>query len=238
MKEETAMDRESFEGLRVFVVDDEDDIREIIRFNLESEGFIVEEAANGWDAWNRLEKKTPDVAILDVMLPGLNGIDLCKKIKGKYDIPVLMITARTGETDAVLGLETGADDYVRKPFSPRELIARIRAVLRRGRPAARAESRRLRAGELEMDTAAHRVSVGGEQTELTLVEYRLLKLFLENPDIAFSREKLLDRVWGRDVYISDRAIDVNIKRLREKLKSEKERLETVRGVGYRFRGGD
>ncbi|HBS06304.1 MAG TPA: DNA-binding response regulator, partial [Leptospiraceae bacterium] len=179
----------------------------------------------------------PDAIILDLMIPGISGMELCKKIKSKFDVPILMVTARAGETDAVLGLEMGADDYIRKPFSPRELTARLKAVLRRrGVAAEDGQGGSMAIGGIQMNTAAHRVSIGGKPVDLTLIEYKLLKLFMENPDIAFSRDRLLDRVWGRDVYVSDRAVDVNIKRLREKLLDEKQRLETVRGVGYRFRG--
>ncbi|MEQ9365289.1 MAG: response regulator transcription factor [Leptospirales bacterium] len=225
-------------GYRILVVDDEADICDIIRYNLEEEGFLVTVSENGIDAWNRLERSLPDAIILDLMLPGINGLDFCKKVKAKYDVPVIMLTARSGETDAVLGLEIGADDYVRKPFSPRELIARLRAILRRhSKPGLEnSQAGNLLIGLITMDTAAHRVLVNEELADLTLIEYKLLKLFMENPEIAFTRDRLLDRVWGRDVYVSDRTVDVNIKRLREKLGTEKGRLETVRGVGYRFRG--
>ncbi|MCR9141942.1 MAG: response regulator transcription factor [bacterium] len=225
-------------GYRILVVDDEADICDIIRYNLEEEGFLVTVSENGIDAWNRLERSLPDAIILDLMLPGINGLDFCKKVKAKYDVPVIMLTARSGETDAVLGLEIGADDYVRKPFSPRELIARLRAILRRQSKPGQETSQtgNLLIGSITMDTAAHRVLINEELADLTLIEYKLLKLFMENPEIAFTRDRLLDRVWGRDVYVSDRTVDVNIKRLREKLGVEKGRLETVRGVGYRFRG--
>lgn len=230
-------ERRSASGLRALVVEDEIDIANLIKYNLEDDGFLVSLSENGIDAWNKIERHLPDIIILDLMLPGLNGLDLCKKIKTKYNVPVIMVTARSGETDAVLALELGADDYVRKPFSPRELIARTRAVLRRnGMGEEISHQGNLNIGEISMDTAAHRVFIGEEPIDLTLIEYGILKLFMENPDIAFSRDRLLDRVWGRDVYVSDRAVDVNIKRLREKLGGEKERLETVRGVGYRFRG--
>lgn len=231
-------DAQTLNGYRVLVVDDEADICDIIRYNLEEEGFLVTVSENGIDAWNRLERSLPDAIILDLMLPGINGLDFCKKVKSKYDVPVIMLTARSGETDAVLGLEIGADDYVRKPFSPRELIARLRAILRRHSKPGSTESQtgNLQVGTITMDTAAHRVLVGETLADLTLIEYKLLKLFMENTEIAFTRDRLLDRVWGRDVYVSDRTVDVNIKRLREKLGVEKGRLETVRGVGYRFRG--
>ncbi len=223
-------------GLRSMIIEDEEDISNLIRFTMEDEGFIVNASYNGIDAWNKLEKNLPDIIILDLMIPGINGLDLCKKIKAKYDVPIIMVTARAGETDAVLALELGADDYVRKPFSPRELIARIRAVLRRRGSLKDNREGNLAIGGIVMDTAAHRVTVHNQLIDLTLIEYKLLRLFMENPEIAFTRDRLLDRVWGRDVYVSDRAVDVNIKRLREKLNEEKERLETVRGVGYRFKG--
>ena len=230
-------DARTLNGYRILVVDDEADICDIIRYNLEEEGFLVTVSENGIDAWNRLERSLPDAIILDLMLPGINGLDFCKKVKSKYEVPIIMLTARSGETDAVLGLEIGADDYVRKPFSPRELIARLRAILRRhAKPTADKLAGNLQIGSITMDTAAHRVLVSEQLADLTLIEYKLLKLFMENPEIAFTRDRLLDRVWGRDVYVSDRTVDVNIKRLREKLGDEKARLETVRGVGYRFKG--
>ena len=226
----------SSEGLRALIIEDEEDISNLIRFTLEEEGFLASVSYNGMDAWNKIERHLPDIIVLDLMIPGLNGLDLCKKVKSRYEVPIIMVTARSGETDAVLALELGADDYVRKPFSPRELVARIRAVLRRKGTLRESREGNLTIGSIIMDTAAHRVTVHNELVDLTLIEYKLLKLFMENPDIAFTRDRLLDRVWGRDVYVSDRAVDVNIKRLREKLGGEKNRLETVRGVGYRFRG--
>ncbi len=230
--------KDAYKNLHILVVDDEEDILNMIRFNLEEDGFRVSVSQNGLDAWNRVERNLPDAIILDLMLPGINGVDFCRRVKDRYDVPVLIVTARSGETDAVLCLEMGADDYIRKPFSPRELLARVRAVLRRQGGARENRSGTLAAGQLSMDTAAHRVSVAGQSVDLTLIEYKMLQMFLENPDIAFTRDRLLDRVWGSDVFVSDRTIDVNIKRLREKLGAERERLETVRGVGYRFRGGE
>lgn len=229
-------DASAFQGYHILVVDDEKDICDIIQFNLEEEGFVVTVSQNGLEAVSLLERNLPDAIILDLMLPGLGGLDFCKKVKSKYDVPIIMVTARSGETDAVLGLEMGADDYVRKPFSPRELLARLRAVLRRKKQNHDSETRsgNLSIGAIQMDTTAHRVVVDQKQIDLTLIEYKLLHTFMENPEIAFSRNRLLDRVWGSDVYVSDRTVDVNIKRLREKLGSEKERLETVRGIGYRF----
>lgn len=229
-------DKQSLKGLRLLIVEDEDDIAQLMRFNLEEEGFIVSISQNGMDAVGKIERNLPDAIILDLMLPGMGGIEILKKVRAKFDLPIIMVTARAGETDAVLGLELGADDYIRKPFSPRELVARIKAVFRRKIKVRESAEGTIQRGEIEMDLSAHRVRIKGEEADLTLIEYKLLHLLMENADIAFTRDKLLDRVWGREVYVSDRAVDVNIKRLRSKLGEEKERLETVRGVGYRFRG--
>ncbi len=227
---------QNLKGLRILVVEDEDDIAQLIRFNLEEEGFLVSVSANGLDALSRIERNLPDAVVLDLMLPGLNGIDILKKIRAKFEVPVVLVTARAGETDAVLGLELGADDYIRKPFSPRELVARIKAVFRRKGTMRESAAGAISRGGIEMDLSAHRVRIHGKEADLTLIEFKLLQLLMENADIAFTRDRLLDRVWGREVYVSDRAVDVNIKRLRSKLGEEKERLETIRGVGYRFRG--
>ncbi|MDW7975351.1 MAG: response regulator [Leptospiraceae bacterium] len=224
------------QGLRALIVEDEEDIQNILAYNLEAEGFIVSKTDNGIDAWNKIQKNLPDIILLDIMIPGINGLDLCKKIKSHYNVPVIMVTAKSGELDAILGLEIGADDYIRKPFSPRELIARVKAVLRRHRGDEELQEGSITIGGIHMNKTAHRVTINGREVDLTLIEFKLLKLFMENPDIAFTRDKLLDRVWGREVYVSDRTVDVNIKRLREKLGEEKHRLETIRGVGYRFRG--
>ncbi|HMU85054.1 MAG TPA: response regulator transcription factor [Leptospiraceae bacterium] len=227
---------QNFKGMRILVVEDEDDIAQLIRFNLEEEGFLVTISGNGLDALSKLERNLPDAIILDLMLPGMGGVEILKKIRAKFDVPVVLVTARAGETDAVLGLEMGADDYVRKPFSPRELVARVKAVFRRKGTLRETATGSIERGGIEMDLSAHRVRVHGKEADLTLIEFKLLQLLMENSDMAFTRDRLLDRVWGREIYVSDRAVDVNIKRLRSKLGEEKERLETVRGVGYRFRG--
>ncbi len=221
-------------GLKVLVVDDEEDILELIRFHLEEEGFFVQTAINGLEVLPKIEKNQPDLIILDIMLPGINGLDLCKKIKSKANIPIIMVTAKVGETDAVLGLELGADDYVRKPFSPRELMARVRSVLRRQTSEEEQLGGNLTIGKIFLNEKAHKVYIEEKEIDLTLIEYKILHLFMTNPMLAFTREKLLDKVWGHDIYVTDRAVDVNIKRLRDKLLEEKERLETVRGIGYRF----
>ncbi|MCB1192402.1 MAG: response regulator transcription factor [Leptospiraceae bacterium] len=220
-------------GLKVLVVDDEEDITELIKYHLNEEGFIVNLCHNGMEVLPRIEKNQPDLIILDLMLPGIGGMDLCKKIKNKYDIPIVIVTAKTGETDAVLGLELGADDYVRKPFSVRELMARVRTVLRRNKEN-NESSPNITLGKIFINTKAHKVFIENEEIELTLIEYKILHLFMSNPGVAFSRDKLLDRIWGQDIFVTDRTVDVNIKRLRDKLKVERDRLETVRGIGYRF----
>ncbi len=222
--------------MNVLVVEDEEDIAELIKFHLEEEGFSVNWCSNGLEVLPRINKNLPDLVILDLMLPGIGGIDLCKKIREKYSsVPIIMVTARTGETDAVLGLELGADDYVRKPFSIRELMARIRSVVRRySNKESEAQAGNIAIGKIELNTVAHRVSIDSERIDLTLIEYKILHLFMSNPGVAFSRDKLLDKIWGHDTYITDRAVDVHIKRLRDKLLSEKEKLETIRGIGYRF----
>ncbi len=222
-------------GLKVLVVDDEEDISDLIKFHLEEEGFQVSVCQNGLEVLPRVDKSLPDLIILDIMLPGIGGIDLCKRIKEKFQVPIIMVTAKTGETDAVLGLELGADDYVRKPFSPRELMARVRSVLRRYEDKSdEAKEGNITIGKIHLNQKAHKVFVDSKEIELTLIEYKILLLFMSNPGLALTRDKLLDKIWGHDIYVTDRAVDVNIKRLRDKLLEEKERLETVRGIGYRF----
>ncbi|MCB1158084.1 MAG: response regulator transcription factor [Leptospiraceae bacterium] len=220
--------------MNVLLVEDEEDIAELIRFHLEEEGFQVTVCHNGLEVLPRIQKNMPGLVILDLMLPGIGGVDLCKKIREKYTMPIVMVTARTGETDAVLGLELGADDYVRKPFSIRELMARIRSVIRRYNDKEEAVEGNISIGKIDLNAAAHRVFIDGQKVELTLIEYKILHLFMSNPGVAFTRDKLLDKIWGHDTYITDRAVDVHIKRLRDKLLCEKEKLETVRGIGYRF----
>ncbi|MGV3666704.1 MAG: response regulator [Leptospira bouyouniensis] len=222
--------------MKILIVDDEEDIAGLIQFHLEEEGFQTEVCHNGMEVLPRLEKNLPDGIILDLMLPGIGGMDLCRRIKEKYpQIPILMVTAKTGETDVVLGLELGADDYIRKPFNIRELVARVRTVTRRTTDPNQEVQGTITTGKIQINPTAHKVFVEGTEIDLTLIEFKLLQLFAGNPGVAFSRDKLLDRIWGKDVFVTDRTVDVNIKRLRDKLLSEKERLETIRGVGYRFR---
>ncbi|WCL48960.1 response regulator [Leptospira sp. GIMC2001] len=221
---------------KVLVVDDEEDIADLIKVNLETEGYSIDVCHNGLEVLSRVEKNQPDIIILDLMLPGIGGMDLCKKIKEKWNIPVIMVTAKTGETDVVLGLELGADDYIKKPFSTRELTARVRTVIRRAANKEDLEKmENIAIGKISLNATAHKVYVENQEIELTLIEYKLLYLFMSNPGVALSRDKLLDRVWGKDVFVTDRTVDVNIKRLRDKLLTEKDKLETIRGIGYRFR---
>jgi two-component system OmpR family response regulator len=222
---------------RILVVEDEEDIAELIKITLDQDGFLVDTCKNGLEVIPRIEKNIPACILLDLMLPGIGGMDLCKLIKERFDVPIIMVTAKTSETDVVLGLELGADDYIRKPFSVRELVARVRKAIRSKSPANEmVEEPSISVGKIFINSAAHKVFVDSEEIELTLIEYKILYLFLMNPGIALTREKLLDNVWGSDIYVTDRTVDVNIKRLRDKLKSEKERLETIRGIGYRFKG--
>ncbi|MCC5816009.1 MAG: response regulator transcription factor [Leptospira sp.] len=222
---------------RILVVDDEEDIADLIKVNLEGEGYRVDACHNGLEVLSKVERFQPNLIILDLMLPGIGGMDLCKKIKEAYShIPVIMVTAKTGETDVVLGLELGADDYIKKPFSIRELTARVRTALRRANLQEELDKMiSITHGKIHLNATAHKVYVNDSEIELTLIEYKILYLFMSNPGVAFSRDKLLDRIWGKDVFVTDRTVDVNIKRLRDKLLDEKEKLETIRGIGYRFR---
>src|SRR2546422_9645053 len=227
---------------RVLLVEDEQDVAELIRYNLTKEGYDVVLSGNGNDAIRFAREHRPDVILLDIMVPHLNGWEVCRRLKKDPDlapIPVIMVSGRVEEGDKVLGFEVGADDYVTKPFSPRELIARIRAVLRRGRPAdAKEKKASLKAGDLEIDGYRVEVRRRGRQVELTPKEFELLATLVGTPGRVFGREELLDIVWGRDGFVEPRTVDVHVARLRGKFtaaKVEEPGVETVRGVGYRFR---
>lgn len=220
---------------RVLVVEDEAPLAAMLRYNLEKEGFEVEEAANGEEALTKIAERKPDAVLLDWMLPLVSGIEVCRQLRrspATRGLPVIMLTARGEEADRVRGLDSGADDYVVKPFSPTELVARLRAVIRRAQPAASAET--LRFADLTMDLGAHRVTRNGRAIHLGPTEYRLLKFFLEHQGRVFSREQLLDAVWGHDVYVEPRTVDVHIRRLRKALNAPGERdlVRTVRSAGY------
>ena len=222
----------------VLIADDEKDIVELIAYNLEGEGFAVLKAHDGRTAWERVRKAKPDLVLLDLMMPGMPGMDVCRAIRGHAEtaaVPVIMLTAKTEPLDKILGLELGADDYITKPFHVRELIARIRAVLRRA--GARAEDvppGTLEVGGLRIDFGTYRVTVDGRRVDLSSLEFKLLGVLASRPGRVFSREQLLDRVWGRDIYVDTRTVDVHVGRLRKALSvtGGDDPLRTVRGAGY------
>jgi two-component system phosphate regulon response regulator PhoB len=225
----------------VLVVDDEPDIREVIRFALEGADFRVLEAGHADDARKQLASDRPDLMLLDWMLPGRSGLELAQQLKQNPKtraLPIIMVSARGEEEDRVKGLETGADDYIAKPFSPREMVARVNAVLRRTKPEGLGDE--IEIGGLLMDNVSHRVTADGTRIEIAPTEYRLLHFFMTHPDRAFTRSQLLDQVWGDQVYVEERTVDVHIRRLRKALESTGHDflLQTVRGVGYRFSDHD
>ena len=222
---------------KVLVVEDEEPLALLLRYNLEAEGFRVTVATRGDEAEMSISEDTPDLIILDWMLPGLSGLELCRRIRSdraSREVPVLMLTARGEEGDRVRGLTTGADDYVVKPFSLPELMARVRAILRRTSPGRIADV--LSVGDIELDREAHRVTRSTREVRLGPTEFRLLEFFMESPGRVFSRPQLLDGVWGRDVYVDERTVDVHIGRLRKAINrgKEKDPIRTVRGAGYAF----
>ncbi|HRF61448.1 MAG TPA: phosphate regulon transcriptional regulator PhoB [Candidatus Competibacter sp.] len=222
---------------RILIVEDEQPIREMVMFALAGAGYDVREAADAREAQARIAERLPDLILLDWMLPGISGIDFARRLKRDEltrDLPVIMLTARAEEEDKVQGLESGSDDYITKPFSPRELVARIRAVMRRGGPGA--EDEILRANSLSLDLASHRVSAGEALLDIGPTEYRLLEFFMSHPERVYSRSQLLDRVWGSNVYVEERTVDVHIRRLRKVLEphGHDALIQTVRGAGYRF----
>jgi len=224
-------------GKQILIVEDEKPIRDMIAFGLRRAGFDVREAEDCTAARARIADRRPDLLLVDWMLPDQSGLELTralKRNKDTQDMPVIMLTARADEHDKVVGLEGGADDYVTKPFSPRELLARINAVLRRSSVGGTGEP--IEAGGLELDTAGHRVTCGSETVALGPTEYRLLQFFMEHPERVYTRGQLLDRVWGGNVYVEERTVDVHIRRLRKALEphGKEPLIQTVRGSGYRF----
>jgi two-component system phosphate regulon response regulator PhoB len=220
----------------ILVVDDEPDLLELVRFNLSQAGYDVAVAATGTDALAGMRRRPPDLLVLDWMLPDLPGTEVLKRLRADETlrgVPVLMLTAKGEEVDRVVGLELGADDYVTKPFSPRELVLRVGAILRRSLPAGD-PARVLEAGELALDPERHRCMVSGAAVELTAKEFRLLETLMRRPGRVLSRDRLLGEVWGTEIAVTERTIDTHMKRLREKLGDAGQAIETVRGVGYRF----
>jgi len=220
----------------ILIVDDEPDIRETLRFALEENGFQVLEAGHADEARKLIADK-PDLVLLDWMLPGRSGLELAAQLKQNpktRTMPIIMISARGQEQDRVKGLDTGADDYITKPFSPREMVARVNAVLRRSKPEPHADE--IEIGGLRVDNISHRVTADGKAVDIAPTEYRLLHFFMTHADRAFSRAQLLDQVWGNHVYVEERTVDVHVRRLRKALENSghENLLQTVRGVGYRF----
>ncbi len=219
----------------IAVVEDEPDIRELVSLHLKKAGFRVEAFDRAEPLFRLLDKKRPDLVLLDLMLPDMDGLDVLRRLKKKDDwasIPVVVLTAKGTETDKVLGLELGADDYQTKPFSPKELVARVRAVLRR--PKGPSEGRRIEAaGRLVLDTLRHEVTVDGRRVELTSAEFKILSLLASQPGRVFSRNQILDALWGGEKIVVDRTIDVHIRNLREKLGSAADLIKNVRGAGYK-----
>ena len=220
----------------VLVVDDEPIVREVVVRYLAREGYRTLEAGDGDTARELLERDPPNLVVLDVMLPGTDGLSLCRWIRARSQLPVILLTARGEEADRIVGLELGADDYVTKPFSPRELAARVRTVLRRSAPAELGEARRT-FGDLEIDAGSREVTKAGEHLRLTAREFDLLWFLASHPRQVFSRSQLMDRVWGYEAALDTGTVTVHVRRLREKIEDEPSRparLETVWGVGYRF----
>lgn len=226
----------------IAIVEDESNIVELIKYNLDREGYRTISANNGRKGLELIKQELPDLVILDLMLPELDGLSVCKQLRSDAQtksIPIIILTAKSEEADRVLGLEMGADDYVTKPFSPRELVARVRAVLRRSGAADEEEPEVIENGVIRIDLRQHIVKVRGVEVELTPKEFDFLKLLLLNPGRAFTREFLLEHLWGYEYFGDTRTVDVHVRRLRQKIEEDPanpEYLETVRGVGYRFRG--
>jgi len=224
---------------RILIIEDDRDIVELVRYNLANEGYQITAALDGSTGLAALRKSPPDVLLLDLMLPRISGLEICREIRRDETLnrlPILMLTARGDEADRVVGLEMGADDYVTKPFSPRELAARVKALLRRAEPPAEMP-RLLEVGKLAIDPASYRVSLAGKPVTLSTLEFRLLYYLASRPNRVFTRDQLLDAVWGTDRFVTPRSVDVYVRRLREKVEQDPEQpahLKTVRGAGYLF----
>ncbi len=222
----------------ILVVEDENDIQELIRYNLAKEGYRITLVSNGAGALRTARANLPDLILLDLLLPGMDGLEICRQLKGDpktSHIPVLMVTAKGEEADVVAGLELGADDYITKPFSPRVLLARVRTALRRKVRAQLDETQPLKAGPIVIDPGRHEVLVKGKPITLTFTEFRLLQVLARRPGWVFTRQQIVDAVRGEDYPVTDRAVDVQVVGLRKKLGEYGDLIETVRGVGYRFK---
>jgi two-component system phosphate regulon response regulator PhoB len=222
----------------IFVVEDEEDILELIKYHLSREGYIVTTATHGEEAVKAILRKTPDLVLLDLMLPGLDGLDVCRALKKDpktADIPIIMVTAKGEESDIVTGLELGAEDYITKPFSMKVLIARVRTSLRRRREPPADKNSMIRIHEIEINPGRHEVLIKGKPVEMTFSELRILHLLASRPGWVMTREQIVDSVRGEDYAVTDRAVDVQIVGIRRKLGTRADCIETVRGVGYRFK---
>ena len=218
---------------RILVVDDEASIVELEKLYLGREGYLVEGAASGRDALARFNAFNPDLIVLDIMLPDMDGLEVCRQIRAKSDVPILMLSAHREDIDRIVGLELGADDYLTKPFNPHELLARVKAILRRSR-AEPSQAQNIILGKMSIDLARYEVSVGGNQVSLRAKEFALLVVFAQNPGIVLSRERLLTQVWGYDFYGETRTVDVHVNHLRDKLAGSGVDIETLRGTGYKL----
>ena len=224
---------------RVLVIEDDKDIVELLRYNLEKDGYQVMASGDGVTGLAQVRKSPPDILILDLMLPKLTGLEICKEVRKDMNLnrlPILILTAKGEEADRVVGLELGADDYVTKPFSPRELVARVKALLRRTEPGAPSE-RAVEIGALQIDPAAYRVTRAGKPVPMSTLEFRLLYFLATRPNRVFTRDQLLDGVWGTERFVTPRSVDVYVRRLREKIETDPQQpvyMKTIRGAGYLF----
>ncbi|MEE8419236.1 MAG: response regulator transcription factor [Dehalococcoidales bacterium] len=218
---------------KILVVDDEPNIIELARLYLSREGYEVESAATGNEALSKQAAGNPDLIVLDLMLPDIDGYEVCRRVRAKSDVPILMLTARIEDVDKIVGLELGADDYLTKPYNPRELVARVRAILRRYQTGQK-PGETMEIGQLRIDMPRQEVTVAGQPVKLRTKEFALLATFVQNPGIVMSREKLLETVWGFDYYGESRTVDVHVNHLREKIAGSGAQIETVRGTGYKI----
>ena len=223
----------------ILIVDDEEDILELVQYNLQKEGYSVICSANGAEALSKARNKLPDLIVLDLMLPGLDGLEICKLLKADQKtshIPIIMLTAKGEEADVITGLEVGADDYIAKPFSPKVLVARVRTALRRKASKLATEDQAvLKLHEITIDPGRHEVSVKGKVVELTFTEFRLLQTLAKRPGNVFTRYQIVDAIRGSDYPVTDRSVDVQVVSLRKKLGSAGKYVETIRGIGYKFK---
>ncbi|MEJ2637819.1 MAG: response regulator transcription factor [Calditrichia bacterium] len=222
----------------ILVVDDEEDILKLLQYNLQKEGYPVRTVASGEEALDEINQRHPDLIVLDLMLPGLDGLEVCKILKSQKEtapIPIIMLTAKGSESDIIIGLELGADDYITKPFSPRELLARVKSVLRRGKYEKEEEGETIRRHEIAIDVSRREVTVRENAVSLTTTEFDILLLLVRRPGWVLTRDQIIDSVRGNDYAVTDRSVDVHITGLRKKLGAAGKYIDTVRGVGYRFK---